>query len=82
MCVETRFWIVQIVAVHQSSSYVIRIYQDPMKLTEKNPKCFISEGAVNFYLAYKMECCLNKQNLKHIRQITLREDHNNNERKD
>lgn len=75
---ETKFWIAEMVADHKGTSDFRPMYQDAIKLTGKKPKMFNSDGANNFHIACKEQFYSNKRDSKHIRHITLKDDHNNN----
>jgi transposase-like protein len=77
---QTRFWIAQEVADTKYTADVRSLFQLAKKIAGKQPKTLVSDGAMNFHVAYKSEfrTARLENRTEHIRHIRLQGDYNNN----
>lgn len=76
---ETRFWIAQQVAEIKYDADIKPLFRTGKILAGKKPLTLISDGARNFHAAYKKEFQTHTlPRTKHIRQIRVQGDLNNN----
>jgi transposase-like protein len=76
---ETRFWIAQEVAETKYKHDARRLFQLSQKLMGKKPMTLITDGLQAYHEAYRKEFWTQKNpRTKHIRNITIRGDKNNN----
>ena len=76
---QTCFWIAQQVADTKYTSNIQPLFKDAKIITGKRPNTVITDGAANFHDAFKKEFfTINSPRTRHISQIRLQGDHNNN----
>ncbi len=77
---ETRFWIAQEVADTKDTHDARHLFQMAKEKTGKRPHILITDGLHSYHDAWLREFRTNKvsDNTVHIRQITLKGQHNNN----
>ena len=77
---QTRFWIAQEVADTKYTADVRPLFQLAKAIAGKQPKTLVSDGAMNFHVAYKSEfrTARLENRTEHIRHIRLQGDYNNN----
>ena len=76
---ETRFWIAQEVAETKYKHDARKLFQLSQKIAGKKPMTLITDGLQAYHQAYKKEYWTQKSpRTKHIRNITIRGERNNN----
>jgi transposase-like protein len=77
---ETRYWIAQEVAETKYKHDARRLFQLGQKVAGKKPMILITDGLPAYHGAYKKEFWAHRieERTEHIRNITLRGNHNNN----
>jgi transposase-like protein len=76
---ETRYWIAQEVADTKEKHDARRLFHEGKEITGKKPMTIITDGLKGYHRAYMKEFWTQKYpRTKHIKNITLKGEHNNN----